>query len=97
MVTGNTRRDTSTLDKVKRVAEARKGEIIFGLNVMVNRGRTVFVADVTVHEIPTAEQLSEIAISSARVVKLFGYETIEILGDFVDIDIPNFEIELESI
>ncbi|MDC0247996.1 phosphate acyltransferase, partial [Pelagibacteraceae bacterium] len=57
-----------------RVAEARKGEIIFGLNVMVNRGRTVFIADVAVHEIPTAEQLAEIAISSARVVKLFGYE-----------------------
>ena len=74
MVTGNTRRYTSTLDKVKRVAEAREGEIIFGLNVMVNRGRTVFIADVTVHEVPTAEQLSEIAISSARVVKLFGYE-----------------------
>ncbi len=74
MVTGNTRRYTSTLDKVKQVAEARKGEIIFGLNIMVNRGRTVFIADVVVHEIPTAEQLSEIAISSARVVKLFGYE-----------------------
>jgi len=74
MVTGNTRRYTSTLDKVKRVAEARKGEIIFGLNIMVNRGRTVFIADVAVHEIPTAEQLAEIAISSARVVKLFGYE-----------------------
>ena len=74
MVTGNTRRYTSTLDKVKRVAEARKGEIIFGLNIMVNRGRTVFIADVAVHEIPSAEQLAEIAISSARVVKLFGYE-----------------------
>ena len=57
MVTGNTRRYTSTLDKVKRVAEARKDEIIFGLNIMVNRGRTVFIADVAVHEIPTAEQL----------------------------------------
>ena len=30
--------------------------------------------DVTVHEIPTAEQLSQIAISSARVSKLFGFE-----------------------
>ena len=74
MVTGNTRRYTSTLDKVKRVAEAREGEIIFGLNIMVNRGRTVFISDVAIHEIPTAEQLAEIAISSARVVKLFGYE-----------------------
>ena len=74
MVTGNTRRYTSTLDKVQRVVDPRKDEIIFGLNIMVNRGRTVFIADVAVHEIPTAEQLAEIAISSARVVKLFGYE-----------------------
>ena len=58
MVSGNTRRYTSTLDKVKRVVDPRSGEIIFGLNIMVNRGRTVFVADTTVHEIPTAEQLS---------------------------------------
>ncbi|HIF62312.1 MAG TPA: NADP-dependent malic enzyme [Candidatus Pelagibacter sp.] len=74
MVTGNTRRYSSTLDKVKRVVEARKNEIIFGLNIMVNRGRTVFISDVAVHEVPTAEQLARIAISSARVVRLFGFE-----------------------
>ena len=73
MVTGNTRRYTSTLDKVKRVVDPRSGEIIFGLIIMVNRGRTVFIADITVHEIPTAEQLSQIAISSARVARLFGF------------------------
>ena len=74
MVSGNTRRYTSTLDKVKRVVDPRSGEIIFGLNIMVNRGRTVFVADITVHEIPTAEQLSQIAISCARVARLFGFD-----------------------
>ena len=74
MVTGNTRRYTSTLDKIKRVVDPRSGEIIFGLNILVNRGRTVFVADITVHEIPTAEQLSKIAISSARVARLFGFD-----------------------
>ena len=74
MVTGNTRRYTSTLDKVERVVDARAGEIVFGLNIMVNRGRTVFVSDVAVHEIPTAEQLAQIAISSARVAKLFGFD-----------------------
>ena len=73
MVTGNTRRYTSTLDKVKRVVDPRSGEVIFGLIIMVNRGRTVFIADITVHEIPTAEQLSQIAISSARVARLFGF------------------------
>ena len=74
MVTGNTRRYTSTLDKVKRVVDPRSGEIIFGLNIMVNRGRTVFIADVAVHEIPTAEQLSQIAVSCARVARLFGFD-----------------------
>ncbi len=74
MVTGNTRRYTSSLDKIKRVVDPRSGEIIFGLNIMVNRGRTVFVADITVHEIPTAEQLSQIAISCARVARLFGFD-----------------------
>ncbi|MBA1338662.1 MAG: malate dehydrogenase [Pelagibacterales bacterium] len=74
MVTGNTRRYTSTLDKVKRVVNARKDEIIYGLNIMVNRGKTVFIADVAVHEIPTSQQLADIAVSAARVVKLFGYD-----------------------
>ncbi len=74
LVTGNTRRYTSTLDKVKRVVDPRSGEIIFGLNIMVNRGRTVFISDITVHEIPTAEQLAQIAVSSARVARLFGFD-----------------------
>ena len=74
MVTGNTRRYTSTLDKVERVVDPRSGEIVFGLNIMVNRGRTVFVSDIAVHEIPTAEQLAQIAISSSRVAKLFGFD-----------------------
>ena len=73
MVTGNTRRYTSTLDKVKRVVDPRSGEIIFGLNIIVNRGRTVFIADVAVHEIPTAEQLSQIAVSCARVARFIWF------------------------
>ncbi len=74
MVSGNTRRYTSTLDKIKKVVEPRQGEIVFGLNIMVNRGRTVFVSDITVHEIPTAEQLVQIAKSSARIARLFGFD-----------------------
>ncbi len=74
MVTGNTRRYTSSLEKIKKVVKPRPGEIMFGLNMIVNKGKTVFVADTTVHEYPSAEQLSEIAISSARVVRLFGFD-----------------------
>tara|TARA_B100001250_G_scaffold170058_1_gene146500 strand:- start:3190 stop:5379 length:2190 start_codon:yes stop_codon:yes gene_type:complete len=74
MVTGNTRRYAQSLDKIKKVVEPRKGEIMFGLNMVVNKGKTVFIADTTVHEYPSSQQLAEIAISSARVVRLFGFD-----------------------
>jgi len=74
MVTGNTRRYSSSLEKITKVISPRPGEIMFGLNMIVNKGKTVFVADTTVNEYPSAEELTEIAISSARVVRLFGFD-----------------------
>ncbi len=73
-VTGNTRRFGASLDKIKQVVNPREGEIMFGLNLVVHKGKTIFVADTSVHEYPTSEQMSEIAISSARVVRLFGFD-----------------------
>ena len=73
-VTGNTRRFGASLEKVKQVIEARSGEIMFGLNMVVSKGKTIFIGDTSVHEYPSSEQLAEIAISSARVVRLFGFD-----------------------
>jgi len=74
MVTGNTRKYSSSLKKITKVVDARPGEIMFGLNMVVNKGKTVFIADTTVHEYPSAKQLAEIAKSAARVVRLFGFD-----------------------
>ena len=74
MVTGNTRRYAQSLQKIKKVVDPRPGEIMFGLNMVVNKGKTVFIGDTSVHEYPTSEELAEIAISSARVVRLFGFD-----------------------
>ncbi len=74
MITGNTRRYSSSLKKVIKVVDARPGEIMFGLNMIVNKGKTVFIADTTVHEYPTSKQMAEIAISASRVVRLFGFD-----------------------
>jgi len=73
MVTGNTRRYGQSLDKVLKVVDSRPGEIMFGLSMLVNKGRTVFIGDTSVHEYPTSAQMAEIAISAARVVRLFGF------------------------
>mgnify|MGYP000660377862 FL=1 len=72
-VTGNTRRFGASLDKVTQVIDARPGEIMFGLNMVVSKGKTIFVGDTSVNEYPSSEELAEIAVSAARVVKLFGF------------------------
>ncbi len=73
-VTGNTRRFGASLEKIKQVVDVRPGEIMFGLNLVVHKGKTIFVGDTSVHEYPSAKQMSEMAISAARVVRLFGFE-----------------------
>ena len=73
-VTGNTRRFGASLEKIKQVVSPREGEIMFGLNLVVHKGKTIFVADTSVHEYPSSEQMSEMAISAARVVRLFGFD-----------------------
>ena len=72
-VTGNTRRFGASLDKITQVIDPRPGEIMFGLNMVVSKGKTIFVGDTSVNEYPSSEELAEIAISAARVVKLFGF------------------------
>ncbi len=74
MITGNTRRYSSSLEKIIKVVDPRPGEIMFGLNLIVNRGKTIFICDTSVIEYPDAKQLADMAISAARVVKLFGFE-----------------------
>ena len=74
MVTGNTRRYSASLEKITQVVEPRVGEIMFGLNLIVNRGKTIFICDTSVIEYPDSKQLAEMAKSAARVVRLFGFD-----------------------
>ena len=74
MVTGLTRAYWQAFDEVKRVIDPAPGQVLFGMNMMVARGRTVFMADTTVHETPTAENLADIAMQSAAKVRQLGYE-----------------------
>jgi malate dehydrogenase (oxaloacetate-decarboxylating)(NADP+) len=73
MVTGVTRTFSDTLENIKYVIDERPDEIIFGLTIVVTKKGTVFIADTNVHEYPTAENLADIAISSARVARTLGF------------------------
>ena len=74
MVAGNTRHYAATVDKLMQSIGSRDDEIVFGLCVFVNRGRTIVIADTNVIEYPTSEELASIAKSSARVAKLLGLD-----------------------
>ena len=79
MVTGNTRRYSQSLEKIKKVIPPREGEIMFGLNMVVSKGKTVFIGDTSVNEYPSSEELADIAVSAARVVRLFGFFSFQFL------------------
>jgi malate dehydrogenase (oxaloacetate-decarboxylating)(NADP+) len=73
MVTGLTRNYTSVLRDVRKVIDPRPGERLFGSTMMVARGRTVFIADSTVHELPTPVQLADIATQAAHSAQRMGF------------------------
>ena len=66
MVTGVTRSFSTTLRGDPRVLDPSPASILFGLSIVIAHGRTVFIADTAVHELPSAEELADIAIQAAR-------------------------------
>ncbi len=73
MVTGVTRAYQSALTDVRMVLDSPRGERPVGINLIFTKGRVVFVADTSVHEMPTSEELADIAVQAARVAKSFGF------------------------
>ncbi len=74
LVSGVTRNYSTVLDDVRRCIDPKPGHRIVGVSVALCRGRTVIVADTTVHDIPTSEDLAAIAEEAAHVARRLGYE-----------------------
>jgi malate dehydrogenase (oxaloacetate-decarboxylating)(NADP+) len=74
MITGVTRPYAQSLRQVQRVLKAREGQTPFGVHILVGQSHTIFMADTTVTERPTAEQLAEIARQTAGVARRMGHE-----------------------
>ena len=74
MVTGNIRHYAASIEKLKKVVDSRPGEEIFGMTMMVSRGKTILVADTNVEDFPSAERLAAVSISCVRVARLFGFD-----------------------
>jgi malate dehydrogenase (oxaloacetate-decarboxylating)(NADP+) len=74
MVTGVTRNFSVALSDVRDCIDAKPGHRVMGVSLVLARGRTVLVADTAVTEMPSADDIAEIAIEAAGVARKFGYE-----------------------
>ncbi len=74
MITGVTRTFSQTLRELRRVLDPKKGQVPFGIHLMVGKSHTVFIADTTVNERPDAEELAQIAERTAEVARRMGHE-----------------------
>ena len=74
MVSGVTRSYDVVLKDVRLVLDHRPDERTMGVSVVVNRGKTLFIADTNITELPDAMDLANIAESTANFTREFGFE-----------------------
>ncbi|MDP9413288.1 MAG: NADP-dependent malic enzyme [Pseudomonadota bacterium] len=74
MITGVTRPYAQTIREVRRVLDPKEGMTPFGIHILVGQTHTTFMADTTVTERPTSEQLVDIACQTAAVARRMGHE-----------------------
>ena len=72
MVTGVTRHYATALADVRQVLDAPRGLRPMGMQAIFSRGRVVLIADTSVTEMPTADQLADIAMQAAATARRFG-------------------------
>ncbi len=74
MITGLTRPFSQSMIEVRRVLDPKPGHLPFGIHLMVGKNYTVFLADTTINERPSAEDLAVIAKETAAVARRLGHE-----------------------
>jgi malate dehydrogenase (oxaloacetate-decarboxylating)(NADP+) len=91
LVTGTTRSYYAALDEIRRVIDPVKGARVFGLDILLTRGHTVFISDTTVHELPTPQELADIAVQTAAKARMMGHEPRVALLSFSNFGNPMAE------
>ncbi|MEN8723716.1 MAG: NADP-dependent malic enzyme [Alphaproteobacteria bacterium] len=74
MVTGLTRPYAQAFSEVSKVIDPKPNTRVIGVSVILSKGKTVFVADTNIHEMPSGEELADISEIAASVARRFGHE-----------------------
>ncbi|WP_375290089.1 NADP-dependent malic enzyme [Qipengyuania sp.] len=74
MISGLTRTFAQTVREVGRVLDEKPGGLPFGIHLLIGKNHTTFLADTTINERPSAEDLAHIACETAAVARRMGHE-----------------------
>jgi malate dehydrogenase (oxaloacetate-decarboxylating)(NADP+) len=74
IVTGVTRTFSVAYEEIMRVIDPTPGQRVIGLQVIILRGRTIFIGDARVNEDPDSETLAGIATQAAAKAREMGHE-----------------------
>ncbi len=73
MVTGVTRNYDAALKDALLVLDPVPGRVVIGMSMVINLGKTVFIADTSVNELPSGDDLTKIAIEAVSAVRGVGF------------------------
>ncbi len=74
MITGTTRNWGTAFSDVSQVLDPAPDHTVIGISIAICRGRTVLIADTSIHDMPNSEELANIAKEAAKVARRLGYE-----------------------
>ena len=74
MITGLTRTFAQSMRELSQVLDPAPGRLPFGVHLMIGKNYTVFLADTTINERPSAADLAMIATETAAVARKLGHE-----------------------
>jgi malate dehydrogenase (oxaloacetate-decarboxylating)(NADP+) len=74
MVSGVTRNYSTVLEDIRRVIDPEPEHRLIAATIAICRGRNVIVADTAIADMPSAEELADIAVEAAAFARTMGYE-----------------------
>jgi malate dehydrogenase (oxaloacetate-decarboxylating)(NADP+) len=74
LISGLTRTFAQTVREVNMVLDRKPGALPFGIHMMIGKNHTTFLADTTINERPSAQELAHIARETAEVARRMGHE-----------------------
>ncbi|MES2214485.1 MAG: NADP-dependent malic enzyme [Pseudomonadota bacterium] len=88
MVTGLTKSYFSCLGDIRKVIDVKAKDILLSYSILISKGRNIIIADNSVNELPSPEELVGITKQAAKIARNMGYDPKAALLSFSNFGNP---------